>query len=208
MQWKADIYREKDMETRPELHTGLSKAQFLQYYYLLEELKGFCRKEGLMTTGSKSEITKRIAHYLETGEKLTSPVRKSPAGKLIENITRDTKIEKNIRCSQIHRAFFEAEIGPKFHFYVAFQKWLKANAGKTYADAILAYNELQTKSKHQKTNIDRQFEYNTYIRDFFAANQGLSLEQAIRCWKYKKGLPGSNHYEEADLDVLKKQDEN
>lgn len=31
--------------------------------------------------------------------------------------------------------------------------------------------------------IDRQFEYNTYIRDFFADNQGKSLEEAIRCWR-------------------------
>ena len=42
--------------------------------------------------------------------------------------------------------------------------------------------------KKGKTAIDRQFEYNTYIRDFFADNEGRSLEEAIRCWKYKKGL--------------------
>lgn len=191
------------MDTRPELHKGLSSEQFLQYYYLLEELKNFCRKEGLMTTGGKPEITKRIAHYLDTGEKLTGHSRKAPAVSVTGTITRTTQIEEHIRCSQIHRAFFEAEIGSSFHFNVAFQKWLKANAGKTYEDAIQAYYDLQAKGKTQKTSIDRQFEYNTYIRDFFAANQGLTLDQAIRCWKYKKGLPGTNRYEEADLNILK-----
>ena len=32
-----------------------------------------------------------------------------------------------------------------------------------------------------KTTIDKQFEYNTYICDFFEDNQGRSLEEAIIC---------------------------
>lgn len=57
--------------------------------------------------------------------------------------------------------------------------------------------------KRVKRKIDKQFEYNTYIRDFFADNQGKSLEQAIQCWKYKKQLPGHNRYERADLAAIK-----
>lgn len=56
--------------------------------------------------------------------------------------------------------------------------------------------------KNGKTKIDKQFEYNTYIRDFFADNRGKSLDEAIKCWKYKKQLPGHNRYEKSDLDVL------
>ena len=191
------------METRPYLDTNLSKEQFLQYYYLLAELKEFCRKVGLKTTGGKPEITERIAHYLETGEKIQSCTKKPRAEKPAETITGAMIIEDNFCCSQVHRAFFEAEIGSSFHFNVAFQKWLKANPGKTYEDAIHAYADLQKQRKTQKTRIDRQFEYNTYIRDFFAANHGLTLNQAIQCWKYKKGLPGTNRYERTDLKILK-----
>ena len=57
--------------------------------------------------------------------------------------------------------------------------------------------------KKGKTVIDRQFEYNTYIRDFFEANPGKTLQQAIACWKYKKALPGHNRYEDADLTAVK-----
>ncbi len=53
--------------------------------------------------------------------------------------------------------------------------------------------------KKGKAVIDRQFEYNTYIRDFFADNEGKSLKDAIKCWKYKKGLRGHNRYEKSDL---------
>lgn len=53
-----------------------------------------------------------------------------------------------------------------------------------------------------KTTIDKQFEYNTYIRDFFKDNQGRSLDEAITCWKHKKSLQGHNRYEKSDLVVL------
>ena len=42
----------------------------------------------------------------------------------------------------------------------------------------------------------------TYIRDFFADNKGKTLDEAIKCWKYKKGLPGNNRYERSDLVAL------
>lgn len=60
------------------------------------------------------------------------------------------------------------------------------------------------KRKAVRQKIDKQFEYNTYIRDFFADNRGKSLDEAIKCRKYKKQLPGHNRYEKSDLDVLDK----
>lgn len=45
--------------------------------------------------------------------------------------------------------------------------------------------------------------YNIYIRDFFTDNPGKNLEEAIRCWKYKKNLKGHNRYERSDLNALK-----
>ena len=63
---------------------------------------------------------------------------------------------------------------------------------------VTAKEQLEDKKKG-KTKIDKQFEYNTYIRDFFADNKGKSLEEAIKCWKYKKQLQGHNRYERTDL---------
>lgn len=85
---------------------------------------------------------------------------------------------------------------------MAFQNWLKSNAGRSYADAVAAYYEIKASRKTEKKTIDRQFEYNTYIRDFFEQNKGRSLDDAIKCWKYKKSQPGHNHYEDADLVAL------
>ncbi|RHR31211.1 hypothetical protein DWX43_05735 [Clostridium sp. AF19-22AC] len=191
------------MTERPVLDRNLNSKTFRDFYYLKEELVDFCRKNGLPTSGGKIEITDRIAYFLDTGKILSAAAAKKKAV-VISDIREDTKIEPDFVCSEKHRAFFKEQIGNSFSFNVAFQKWLKGNAGKTYRDAIAAYYQIIEDKKKGKTKIDRQFEYNTYIRDFFADNQGKSLEDAIRCWKYKKQLQGHNRYEQSDLAALEK----
>ena len=160
----------------------------------------FCRENGLPASGGKIELTERIAHFLDTGEVLPASTRSRSTpdvGILHEN----TLIEPNFKCTEKHRAFFRDKIGPGFSFHVGFQRWLKANTGKTYGEAIAAYYETLAEKK-RGTTIDQQFEYNTYIRDFFSENSGKSLRDAIVCWNYKKSLPGHNRYEPSDLTAL------
>ena len=194
------------MSERPELSRDISVEVFRNYYYLKEELVKFCRKYDLQTTGSKQELTDRIAYFLETGKKKKSSSKRIQTESIGE-ITEKTLIEANIVCSEKHRAFFKERIRKTFSFNVAFQKWLKSNAGKTYADAIQAYYAILEEKKKSKTVIDKQFEYNTYIRDFFADNNGMSLENAIKCWKYKKSLKGHNRYEKTDLIALENEND-
>ena len=194
--------REKGAQERPELKRGIESKGFRAYYYLKEELVAFCKEMGLQSTGGKQELTERIAHFLETGEKLrnrSSIKRSAVAGVMI---TLESIIEDNFVCSEVHRAFFKEVIGPSFSFKATFQRWLKVNSGKTYKEAVLAYKELQKKSKVQITKIDSQFEYNAYIRDFFKDNKGRTLQEGIKCWKYKKGQKGHNKYEAQDLAIL------
>lgn len=185
------------------LHKNMSIEDFEGSYYLREELIEFCRENGLSTYGGKLEISDRIAHYLKTGErkapKMTTRKKKQEERILHE----DSIIEENFVCSQCHRSFFKEKIGPSFSFNVIFQNWLKEHAGATYQDAIEAYGDIMEEKKKGTKTIDRQFEYNTYIRDFFQDNVGRSLKEAIICWKYKKQVKGNHRYEKADLQVLK-----
>lgn len=185
------------MTQRPDLTTEIDSKTFRSFYYLKEELVAFCRDNNLPVSGGKIELTDRIACFLDTGKIVeTSAKRKTTAN--IDAITEDTVIETDIVCSEKHRAFFKEKIGKSSSFNDLFQKWLKGNAGKTYGDAIKAYYQILEGKKNGKTAIDKQFEYNTYIRDFFEDNQGKSLENAIVCWKYKKNLQGHNRYERSD----------
>lgn len=191
------------MADRPNLDRNLSSAVFREYYYLKEELVDFLRENGLPTSGGKVELADRIAYFLDTGKVKPVALQRVKAVNINE-INVDTIIENNFVCSERHRAFFKTNIGESFSFNVAFQKWLKSNAGTTYRDAIDAYYQILEEKKKGKTTIDAQFEYNTYIRDFFDDNQGKSLSDAIKCWKYKKQLRGHNRYERSDLTAIEK----
>lgn len=186
---------------RPVLSKKLNESLFRDFYYLKEELVTFCKLEGIQATGSKEELTNRIAHFLKTGDKL-----KASRKQIIKNDTSllslESKIEENFVCSEIHRSFFKENIGKSFSFNVKFQQWLKKNSGKTYKEAIDAYYQILEDKKENKTLIAKQFEYNTYIRDFFADNNAASLNDAIKCWTYKKSLAGTNKYEKEDLQIL------
>ena len=198
-----------------KLNKELSSAEFKEYYFLKEELKEFCRNEGLKISGSKNQLEKRIIYYLDTGkslddsnsiEKDDKPIRpnfqKSDKTKatISKEIRLDSILGENFKCSEDKREFFEKEIGKGFKFKVKFQKWLKANPNKTYQDAINAYHELQ--NSNEKTVIDKQFQYNQYIRDFFKDNDDKTLNDAIKCWNYKKSIKGHNKYEKSDLCIL------
>lgn len=186
--------------TRPSLTTDLTSKEFKEYYFLKEELKDFLRSEGLKVSGSKYDLEKRIIHYLDTGKLLTEENTIVNATSSFKEISLDSKIGENFRCSEDKREFFENEIGKGFKFKVAFQKWMKENPEKTYAEAIDAYYKIQ--NSKEKTKIGKQFEYNQYIRDFFENNDNKSLDDAIKCWKYKKGLKDHNKYEDKDLKIL------
>ncbi|WP_296881636.1 DUF6434 domain-containing protein [uncultured Methanobrevibacter sp.] len=183
-----------------KLTKELNPEEFAQYYFLKEELKDFCKSEGLKVSGSKQDLENRIVHYLKTGEELEEPVVKKSSIKATSEITLDSKLGENFKCSEDKRLFFEKEIGSGFKFKVKFQKWLKSNPDKTYRDAVAAYHEIQ--NSNEKTEIGKQFQYNQYIRDFFQNNDDKSLDDAIKCWKYKKSLKGHNKYEKSDLEIL------
>jgi len=203
---------------RPSLTEKMSAEEFRNYYFLKEELVRFCREKGLPTGGSKSELTERAARFLsgsavvENDDDFAEPevslgrekVRRRVANSN-EVLSEESVIEEGFICSERHRAFFQEKIGAGFRFVVPFQRWLKANAGRTYGEAIEAYREImRKKSRGDVTEeIGPQFEYNRYVRDFFADNRGqYELQEAVMCWKYKRDLPGHNRYERADLKAL------
>ena len=183
-----------------KLTKNLSPDEFKEYYFLKEDLKDFCRSEGLKVSGSKGELENRIVHYLSTGEKLVETSTNHSSNENVSEISLDSPLGENFKCSEDKRRFFEKKIGKGFKFKVKFQKWLMANPNKTYGDAIEAFYEIQ--NSKEKTDIGKQFQYNQYIRDFFENNNDKSLDDAIKCWKYKKSLKGHNRYEDIDLEIL------
>jgi SAP domain-containing new25/Domain of unknown function (DUF6434) len=182
---------------RPKLNKDITIPDFRNYYWLKEELQQFCRINHLGVSGSKAELNNRIEKYLLTGD-IEKPARKRLyKGKPNEKLSLDTVINENHRCSQEVRAFFKSVI-PNFHFSTYIQKFFKNNIGKTYRDAIQAWYEEEKRKKEPdyRTEIAPQFEYNQFIRDFFAdpMNTGKTKGDAIAAWKKIRSIPGSNKY--------------
>lgn len=185
------------MRTNPTRE--ISVNSFKDFYWLKEELQSFCRENGISASGSKIEISDRIETFLLTGE-IKKPIRKSKVNNKSEpqvDLSLDTVISDNHRCSQNVRSFFKSVI-PNFHFSTYIQNYFKNNIGKTYRDVVDAWykEEERKKDPSYKKKIAPQFEYNQFIRDFFADsnNQGKSREEAIEAWNNIKKLPGSNKY--------------
>ena len=184
---------------RPELTKDLNVDDFRSYYWLKEELLTFCRGNGISASGSKIEITDRIAVFLETG-KIQKPMRKrstSTKKVKLEELSLETVITENHRCSQEVRAFFKSVI-PKFHFSTYIQNYFKENPGKTYQDVVDVWYEDEERKKEPsyKRQIGSQFEYNQFTRDYFQdpKNKGKKREDAIKAWNEIKALPGNNKY--------------
>ena len=57
----------ENTNARPQLSKDLKSEDFRQYYFLKEELKDFCKNEGLKVSGSKNQLEERIIYYLDTG---------------------------------------------------------------------------------------------------------------------------------------------
>ncbi|MBC5638106.1 cytoplasmic protein [Ornithinibacillus sp. BX22] len=184
---------------RPKLSKKLHVDRYKDFYWLKEELQVFCREHGISATGSKLEISNRIETFLRTGE-ILKPDRKSrrkAEGVLSSQLSLETVITENHRCSQTVRAFFKTII-PNFHFSTHIQNYFKTNVGNTYRDAVEAWYEEEERKKDPsyKKEIAPQFEYNRFIRDYYAdpKNQGKSREKAIEAWNEIKKRPGSNQY--------------
>ncbi len=191
------------MDKRPDLDKTISVEDFRDFYWLKEELIHFCKAEGLSRQGSKVEIANRIEHYLKTGKKLASKsTQKTTSSFDWKNtpLSLATIITDNYKNTENVRTFFQTQIGASFKFNVKFMNWMKANTGKTLADAIEAWKTITATHKHNKQKeIAPQFEYNTYIRDFLADNPDLKKADAIQCWNVKRSLRGDNVYQKSDV---------
>lgn len=178
---------------RPPLSLGLSLAEFQAHYWLKTELLDFCRHVGLPRHGGKLEIAARIEQVLATGRLVSKapdrrPKRLAPPRALARELTRETVIGPGFRCSQQARAFFEAAIGPSFHFSTAFQAFLRAHPEETLQDAIDEWHRLKAAGRQQK-ELAPQFQYNRHMQEFFRDNPLATREEAIAAWWRKRGRP-------------------
>lgn len=189
---------------RPKLDSNININDFRNFYWLKKELVFFCQQNKISSYGSKIDLTERICTFLETGEvtRIRTIKKKKHEKQVLDEINLETKIPENIVFTKQLKDYFISICGAKFRFKKGLIKFCRENPGKTFRDVVYVWEEEMRKEKERKKikkEIPSQCEYNQYIRDFMAGNNGKTLKDAIKCWNYKKKLPGHNRYEEEDL---------
>lgn len=195
-------------ETRPPIDAITTGAELKRWYWLRAELEAHARTLGLSRAGVKFDILDRIAHFLDTGEKTKPKRAKASSGFDWHSaaLTDDTVLTDSYRNSQNVRRYFKSRLGASFAFNTEFMAWLKANAGRTLADACTEYQAIAARraANGGKADIAKGNQFNQYTRDFLADNPDAGMDEVRRIWALKRAQPsdtGRHVYDRADRDL-------
>ncbi len=201
---------------RPRFEQIKSGQEFNQWYWLKAEMVEICKRSGLPSTGRKFDLRDRIMFALDNNGKLKPENKKVKAKSKFNwakaTLTPETRLTDNVSFGPNFRSFMKSEIGNKFSCHSDFMDWVKSNAGKTLADAIEKWHELE--KRKENPNFKRAIADNNmlsqYVRDFLEENKNCTLKDAKKYWLLKKQLPtkdGFIRYEKTDLQLDKNLDE-
>lgn len=185
---------------RPRLTASTPVDDFVSWYWLKKELQQFCREQGLSTGGSKQELQSRIATFLKTGRAGKTTYRPAPQKATRPNeegLSLDAVIPTGFTCTREARDFLIAHAGKAFKYTVMLQRYLKANPGITFRQLITEWlRQTKLKKAGTKHDIDEQFEYNRFTRDYFAdpKNHWKSRKDCIAAWYTVRNARGTRKY--------------
>jgi hypothetical protein len=195
-------------DTRPPIASITTGAELRRWYWTKAELSDECRRRGLKIAGAKFTQLDRIAHFLDTGARdLPGQAAPRPTSRFDWHsapLTPDTTITDSYRNTQNVRRFFKSQVGDGFKFNIAFMAWMKANTGRTLADALAEFRrqDAATQAPGAQSRIADHNQFNQCTRDFLADNPVLGMDEVRRCWALKRALPspdGRHRYDPSDL---------
>ena len=196
---------------RPDFSDIATEKDFNQWYWTKEELISICKKAQLSFSGSKEDLRQRISQaFNNTYTKDKKNKSKKAASKFNwakEKLQLSTIITDNVSFGPNFRNFMQANIDRKFSCHSDFMDWVKANIGKTLADAIVQWNILEDRKKDPdfRRKIANHNRLSLYVRDFLEDHPDKSFKDALRLWNIKKQLPVQNgmvKYEKKDIELL------
>ncbi len=173
---------------RPDLTATLPGAELVRWYWLKSELISFARVLGVATSGSKEELTTRIAAVLDgdtppTGKRVAVAADSQLGGDLSDS----TVIPPGQRSSQQLRAWFLGRVGPAFRFDRHMREFIKSADGTTtLGDAVEHWKVMRSR---RATAIDPQFEFNRFTRTWHAANPSRTHAELLEDWRRYRSLP-------------------
>lgn len=173
-------------EQRPLLAEALSGAELRRWYWTKAELVAFARALGVRTSGSKEQVTDRLADRLDGRGERSEPERRPAAPQLSGPVSAETVIPPGQRCSQLLRAFFESAIGASFRFDGAMRDFVSAADGAaTLGDAVEHWH----RTRHESREIGWQFELNRFTRQWYLEHPRGTALQLRAAWVDYRSQP-------------------
>lgn len=184
----TNIVFDQSMSTRPPLDASLAAETFLDHYWLKDELAAFCRSNGIGAQGAKADLSARIAAFLRNEAQPAAKPKRS-AGAMPSSFTRASVIEPSWRCSQALRAFFSTQLGRPFHFDRFMREQISNGSGQTLGRVFEAWRA--NAEGGIKSEIEPQFEYNRFVREFRSVRPEATHQDVVRAWQSFRSLPAS-----------------
>lgn len=192
----------KVVEDKPKLDRNISLYDYQNFYWLKKELVQFCKEIGINSDGWKLEIHERIVEYLSNNviQKRPEKIVKKKADDVNE-LRLDMVVTESFKRSPKTTAFFKSN-DSRFHYSVRLNQFVRDNIGKiTYQDIINEWKDEFEKKKQgfKTTPALPQCEYNQFIKDYLADNEGRKFKYAVEAWNVKKCMRGDNIYHREEL---------
>lgn len=197
-------------EKRPDIESLTTSSALRRWYWTKDELLSECRRLSLRVSGGKFTLLDRIAYYYDTGETVFPGDKKPKTTSKFDwhsaDLSPETVITDSYKNSQNVRRFFQAQVGVHFKFNIASMAWMKANAGKTLADAVEAIKAMEAEAAKPgfQSKIAAHNQFNQYTRDFLADNPAMGMKDVRHFWALKRALPasdGRHRYDPSDLNL-------
>ena len=190
------LYRGLAMGVRHRPNIIQSISDLENYYWLKNDLIKYAAAHNLVTSGSKKELEERIRVYLTEGRAVGSVTSRSKIRDSHGEIHRDTLV-RNYHNDAVTRSFFKHEIGKTFKFNTYLRQFTDAaniTEGLTYGDLVVGWYAFEQQKKDKGEQIAPQFEYNQFVRDFYAEHKNASIKEVIAAWNIVKSYKGANTY--------------
>lgn len=160
-----------------------SPEDITDWYWTRAELNEIAKNLGVKRTGSKADLTARLAAHL-AGDPQPEQRRTRAAGHLVGPLTLDTVVPDGQRMTREVRDFLSAQI-PDFRFDAHMRAFFADPDGRTLGDAV----ELWHRTRDQRPEPSAQFEYNRFTRAYRGEHPDASREQLLEAWAQYKATP-------------------
>jgi hypothetical protein len=146
-----------------------------------------CRLLGVSTTGSKPELTARVAAALD-GRTIPTAAARRRAAAMPDHFSLRTRIGHGWRCNPALGAFLRQHAGPRFRFNAAVRDFVHTQVGAPVS-AILDCYRASVAPGAPRRELPPQLEYNRHMREFAQAHPGASRQEMMAAWEARKARP-------------------